>query len=156
ERLEREYNLELITTAPTVIYEVLTTKGEVIQVDNPSKLPVINYIDEIREPMAKANILVPQQHVGNVITLCVERRGVQKSMLFHGNQVALVYELPMSEIVMDFFDRLKSVSRGYASLDYTFTHFQAADLVKLDVLINNEKVDALATIVHRESAQSRG
>ncbi len=156
ERLEREYNLELITTAPTVIYEVLTTKGEVMQVDNPSKLPVVNYIDEIREPMAKANILVPQQHVGNVITLCVERRGVQKSMLFHGNQVALVYELPMSEIVMDFFDRLKSVSRGYASLDYTFTHFQAADLVKLDILINSEKVDALAIIVHRESAQSRG
>lgn len=156
ERLEREYNLELITTAPTVIYEVLTTKGETIQVDNPSKLPVVNFIDEIREPMARANILVPQQHVGNVITLCVERRGVQKSMLFHGNQVALVYELPMSEIVMDFFDRLKSVSRGYASLDYTFTHFQAADLVKLDLMINGDKVDALAIIVHREAALSRG
>lgn len=156
ERLEREYNLELITTAPTVVYEVLTTKGEVIHVDNPSKLPMINHIEEIREPIAKANILVPQQHLGNVITLCVERRGVQKSMLFHGNQVALVYELPMAEIVMDFFDRLKSVSRGYASLDYSFTHFQMADLVKLDIMINGDKVDALATIVHRELAQSRG
>lgn len=156
ERLEREYNLELITTAPTVIYEVLTTKGEVTHVDNPSKLPLISHIEEIREPIAKANILVPQQHLGNVITLCVERRGVQKSMLFHGNQVALVYELPMAEIVMDFFDRLKSVSRGYASLDYSFAHFQAAELVKLDILINGDKVDALATIVHRELAQSRG
>lgn len=156
ERLEREYNLELITTAPTVIYEVLTTKDEILQVDNPSKLPVVNNIKEIREPMARANILVPQQHVGNVITLCVERRGTQKSMLFHGNQVALVYELPMSEIVMDFFDRLKSVSRGYASLDYSFTHFEAADLVKLDIMINSEKVDALATIVHKGLAQSRG
>lgn len=156
ERLEREYNLELITTAPTVIYEVLTTKNEVIYVDNPSKLPVVNNIQEIREPIAKANILVPQVHLGNVITLCVEKRGVQKSMLFHGNQVALVYELPMAEIVMDFFDRLKSVSRGYASLDYSFSHFLLGDLVKLDILINGEKVDALATIVHREQSQSRG
>jgi GTP-binding protein LepA len=156
ERLEREYNLELITTAPTVIYEVLTTKGEVLHVDNPSKLPVVNNIEEIREPIAKANILVPQAHLGSVITLCVEKRGVQKSMLFHGNQVALVYELPMAEIVMDFFDRLKSVSRGYASLDYSFSHFQAADLVKLDILINGDRVDALATIVHREQAQARG
>jgi GTP-binding protein LepA len=156
ERLEREYNLELITTAPTVVYEVLTTKDEVLAVDNPSKLPVVNNIQEIREPIAKANILVPQIHLGNVITLCVEKRGTQKSMLFHGNQVALVYELPMSEIVMDFFDRLKSVSRGYASLDYSFSHFELADLVKLDIMINGEKVDALATIVHREQAQSRG
>ncbi len=156
ERLEREYNLELISTAPTVIYEVVTTGGETLHVDNPSKLPVVNYIAEIREPIARANILVPQAHLGNVITLCVERRGVQKSMLFHGNQVALVYELPMAEIVMDFFDRLKSVSRGYASLDYSFSHFLTADLVKLDILINSEKVDALATIVHREQAQSRG
>lgn len=156
ERLEREYHLELITTAPTVVYEILTTKGEVSHVDNPSKLPPVNYIEEIREPIAKANILVPQQHLGSVITLCVERRGVQKSMLYHGNQVALVYELPMSEIVMDFFDRLKSVSRGYASLDYSFVHFQTADLVKLDIMINGEKVDALATIVHREQSQSRG
>lgn len=156
ERLEREYNLELITTAPTVVYEVLTNKGEVIHVDNPSKLPAVNFIDEIREPIATANILVPQNHLGNVITLCVEKRGTQKSMLFHGNQVALVYELPMGEIVMDFFDRLKSVSRGYASLDYTFTRFEEADLVKLDVMINGDKVDALATIVHREHSLSRG
>lgn len=156
ERLEREYNLELITTAPTVVYQVLTTKGEVMHVDNPSKLPIVNNIEEIREPIAKANILVPQAHLGNVITLCVEKRGVQKSMLFHGNQVALVYELPMAEIVMDFFDRLKSVSRGYASLDYSFSHFQVADLVKLDILINSDRVDALATIVHRELSQSRG
>lgn len=156
ERLEREYNLELITTAPTVVYEVETTKGEVLVVDNPSKLPMVNTVKEIREPIAKANILVPQIHLGSVITLCVERRGMQKSMLFHGNQVALVYELPMSEIVLDFFDRLKSVSRGYASLDYSFSHFQTADLVKLDILINGEKVDALASIVHREQAPSRG
>lgn len=156
ERLEREYNLELITTAPTVIYEVLTTKGEILHVDNPSKLPIVNQIEEIREPIAKANILVPQAHLGNVITLCVEKRGVQKSMLFHGNQVSLVYELPMGEIVMDFFDRLKSVSRGYASLDYSFSHFQVADLVKLDIMINGDRVDALATIVHREQSQSRG
>lgn len=156
ERLEREYNLELITTAPTVVYEIVTTKGEVSHVDNPSKLPAVNFINEIREPIAKANILVPQGHLGNVITLCIEKRGVQKSMLFHGNQVALVYELPMAEIVMDFFDRLKSVSRGYASLDYSFSHFEAAPLVKLDILINGDKVDALATIVHRDQAQSRG
>jgi GTP-binding protein LepA len=156
ERLEREYHLALITTAPTVIYEVLTTKGEIIIVDSPSKLPALHTMAEIREPIARANILVPQTYLGNVITLCVERRGVQKSMLFHGNQVALVYELPMSEIVLDFFDRLKSTSRGYASLDYHFTHFQIADLVKLDVLINGEKVDALAAIVHRDQAQSRG
>lgn len=156
ERLEREYNLELITTAPTVVYEVVSTKNETLYVDNPSKLPPINYIEEIREPIAKANILVPQSHLGSVITLCVERRGAQKSMLFYGNQVALVYELPMGEIVLDFFDRLKSVSRGYASLDYGFSHFQAADLVKLDILINGERVDALACIVHREQAQSRG
>ena len=156
ERLEREYNLELITTAPTVIYEVETTKGDILSVDNPSKLPVITSIKEIREPIAKVNILVPQIHLGNVITLCVERRGTQKGMLFHGNQVALTYEIPMSEIVMDFFDRLKSVSRGYASLDYTFLRFEPADLVKLDVMINGDRVDALSTIVHREHSQSRG
>lgn len=156
ERLEREYNLDLITTAPTVIYEVVNTKKEILHVDNPSKLPAPNYIDEIREPIAKVNILVPQPHLGSVITLCVDRRGMQKSMLFHGNQVALVYEIPMSEIVLDFFDRLKSVSRGYASLDYSFSHFQTADLVKLDIMINGERVDALASIVHREQSQSRG
>ncbi|HEX4044392.1 MAG TPA: translation elongation factor 4 [Gammaproteobacteria bacterium] len=156
ERLEREYNLELISTAPTVIYEILTTKGEILHVDNPSKLPAVNYIAEIREPIAKAHILVPQTYLGNVITLCVEKRGAQKSMLYHGNQVALVYELPMNEIVLDFFDRLKSVSRGYASLDYGFEHFQEADLVKLDILINGDRVDALASIVHKDQAQSRG
>ncbi|OGT60680.1 MAG: elongation factor 4 [Gammaproteobacteria bacterium RIFCSPHIGHO2_12_FULL_45_12] len=156
ERLEREYHLALITTAPTVVYEVLDTKGQVIYVDNPSKLPAANLIAEWREPIAMAHILVPQIHLGSVMTLCVERRGVQKSMLFHGNQVALVYELPMGEIVMDFFDRLKSVSRGYASLDYSFSHFQCADLVKVDILINGERVDALANIVHRNFAQTRG
>lgn len=156
ERLEREYNLELISTAPTVIYEVVTTKGETIYVDNPAKLPAPNFIEEIREPLALANILVPQEHLGNVITLCVERRGAQKSMLFHGNQVALVYELPMAEIVLDFFDKLKSVSRGYASLDYSFSRFEPGDLVKLDILINGDKIDSLASIVHRETSVSRG
>lgn len=156
ERLEREYQLNLITTAPTVVYEVLTTKNEIIHVDNPAKLPQQQYIAEIREPIVEANILMPQQYVGNVITLCVERRGVQKKMLYLGNQVALTYELPMSEVVLDFFDRLKSVSRGYASLDYSFHHFQAADLVKLDILINGQKVDALALIVHKDSAYQRG
>jgi len=156
ERLEREYDMDLITTAPTVIYEVITTQGETLYIDSPAKLPAPNYIAEIREPIAKANILVPQSYLGSVITLCVERRGTQKSMLFHGNQVALTYELPMSEIVLDFFDRLKSVSRGYASLDYSFAHFVTADLVRLDLMINGEKVDALASIVHRETAQLRG
>jgi GTP-binding protein LepA len=156
ERLEREYNLELITSAPTVVYEVVTTKNEIINVDSPSKLPASNFINEIREPIAKAHILVPQGHLGSVITLCIDKRGIQKSMLFHGNQVALIYELPMNEIVLDFFDRLKSVSRGYASLDYSFSHFQTADLVKLDILINGDKVDALASIVHRDQAQMRG
>ena len=156
ERLEREYDLELISTAPTVIYEVVTTKGEVVLVDNPAKLPAPNFIDEIREPIAIANILVPQEHLGNVITLCVERRGAQKSMLFHGSQVALVYELPMAEIVLDFFDRLKSVSRGYASLDYSFSRFQQADLVKLDIMINGDRIDSLASIVHRETSVFRG
>jgi GTP-binding protein LepA len=156
ERLEREYNLDLITTAPTVVYEVETTKGEVIHIDNPDKLPPLNTINEIREPIAKVNILVPQQYVGNVITLCIEKRGVQASMLYLGNQVSLVYEIPMAEVVLDFFDKLKSVSRGYASLDYSFERFQSADLVKLDVLINAEKVDALSIIVHRANSQYRG
>ncbi len=156
ERLEREYNLDLITTAPTVVYEVVLTKGETIYVDNPSKLPVVNNIESLREPIAKVNILVAQEHVGVVMKLCLERRGIQKSMLYVGNQVALVYEIPMNEVVLDFFDRLKSVSRGYASLDYSFERFQEGDLVKLDVLINTEIVDALAVIVHREQAQFRG
>jgi GTP-binding protein LepA len=156
ERLEREYDIDLITTAPTVIYEVLTTKGETLMVDNPSKLPPENTLAEIREPIITANILVPQEYVGNVMTLCVEKRGVQKNMQYLGKQVALSYELPMNEVVLDFFDRLKSVSRGFASLDYQFTRFQAAKLVKLDIMINGEIVDALAVIVHRENAQGRG
>ncbi|MES2204972.1 MAG: translation elongation factor 4 [Pseudomonadota bacterium] len=156
ERLEREYNLDLITTAPTVIYEILMTKGEIIYVDNPSKLPAANFIEELREPIAKVNILVPDEHVGTVMKLCLERRGIQQSMLYVGNQVSLVYEIPMNEVVLDFFDRLKSLSRGYASLDYSFERFQAADLVKLDVLINTELVDALAVIVHRSQSQYRG
>ena len=156
ERLEREYNLDLITTAPTVIYEILMTKGEIMYVDNPAKLPAANFIEELREPIAKVNILVPDEHVGTVMTLCLERRGIQKSMLYVGNQVSLVYEIPMNEVVLDFFDRLKSLSRGYASLDYSFERFQVADLVKLDVLINTELVDALAVIVHRSQAQYRG
>ncbi len=156
ERLEREYNLNLITTAPTVVYEVVTTKDEIIYVDNPAKLPAVSYIEEIREPIAKVNILVPQQYLGNVITLCVEKRGVQKNMLYLGNQVSLTYDIPMNEVVLDFFDRLKSVSRGYASLDYSFSYFQAADLVKLDLLINSEKVDALALIVHRDQSHFKG
>jgi GTP-binding protein LepA len=156
ERLEREYNLNLITTAPTVIYEILTTKNEILYIDNPAKMPAVNYIAEIREPIAKVSILVPQQFLGNVITLCIEKRGVQKNMLYLGNQVSLSYEIPMNEVVVDFFDRLKSTSRGYASLDYSFAYFQVADLVKLDILINAEKVDALALIVHRDQAVSKG
>lgn len=156
ERLEREYDLELITTAPTVVYEVESTDGNIFKVDNPSKLPAVNYIKEIREPIIVANILVPQEHLGAVIALCVEKRGVQKRMQFLGRQVAISWELPLSEVVLDFFDRLKSCSRGYASFDYYLERFQAAPLVKLDVLINGEKVDALAVIIHREAAQYRG
>ena len=156
ERLEREYDLDLITSAPTVIYEVLTTKGEVFQIHRPDDLPEVNYIEEIREPIIVANILVPQEYLGNVITLCVEKRGVQTKMQYMGEQVSISYEMPMSEVVMDFFDRLKSVSRGYASFDYEFVRFQASDLVKVDVLINSEVVDALAMIVHRDNSVSRG
>ena len=156
ERLEREYNLDLITTAPTVVYQILTNKGETLAVDNPSKLPDLGTIEEMREPIVRANILVPQEHLGNVITLCIEKRGVQKDMQFLGKQVSLVYEIPMNEVVLDFFDRLKSCSKGYASLDYQFERFQAAKLVRLDVLINSERVDALAIIVHRDMAESRG
>ncbi len=156
ERLEREYNLDLITTAPTVVFEVLKNDGEVISVDNPSKLPDPTYIDEMREPIVEANILVPQDHLGAVITLCIEKRGVQKDMQYIGGQVAVRYELPMNEVVMDFFDRLKSVSRGFASLDYNFLRFQKASLTRLDVLINGDKVDALALIIHRDNAQAKG
>jgi GTP-binding protein LepA len=156
ERLEREYDLNLITTAPTVIYEVLTTKGEIIMVDNPAKLPVSNHIAEIREPIIEANILVPQDYVGNVLTLCIEKRGVQMDMQYLGKQVAIKYELPLNEVVIDFFDRLKSCSRGYASLDYNFKRFQAAKLVKLDIMLNGDVVDALALIVHQDHASSQG
>ena len=156
ERLEREYDLDLITSAPTVIYEVEKKNGEVITVDNPSSLPDLGDIEEMREPIARAHILVPQDYLGNVITLCVDRRGVQKDMQFLGSQVSITYDLPMAEVVLDFFDRLKSVSRGYASLDYSFQRFEAADLVRLDVLINSERVDALAVILHRNQIQSRG
>ena len=156
ERLEREYDLDLISTAPTVVYEILDTKGELSYIDNPSELPAVNYIDEIREPIIRANILLPQDYVGDVIKLCVEKRGVQLNMQYLGRQVQLSYELPLSEVVLDFFDRLKSVSKGYASFDYEFVRFQAADLVKVDLLINGDKVDALASIVHRARAQNRG
>ncbi|MFO1390380.1 translation elongation factor 4 [Cellvibrio sp.] len=156
ERLEREYDLDLITTAPTVVYEIEKRGGEVVYVDNPSKLPDPGSIQEMREPIVEANILVPQEHLGNVITLCIDKRGVQKDLQFTGSQVRVRYELPMNEVVTDFFDRLKSVSRGYASLDYTFVRFDPANLVRLDVLINGEKVDALAIIVHRDKAQRMG
>jgi len=156
ERLEREYDLDLITTAPTVVYEVLRTDGGVVRVDNPANLPDPGNIAEIREPIIRTTILLPQQYVGNVISLCIEKRGVQKEMHYHGNQVSLVYELPLNEVVLDFFDRLKSVSRGYASMDYEFLRFQAATLVKLDVLINGDRVDALSLIVHRDQSQYRG
>lgn len=156
ERLEREYDLDLITTAPTVVYEILKTDGELLHISNPSSLPDPAYVDEMREPICEANILMPKEYIGNVISLCVEKRGVQKDMHYAGSQVSLTYELPMSEVVMDFFDRLKSVSRGFASLDYNFKRFEAASLVKLDVLINGDKVDALAAIVHRDNSTGRG
>ncbi|MGB2482109.1 MAG: translation elongation factor 4 [Pseudomonadales bacterium] len=156
ERLEREYNLDLITSAPTVVYEVLLKSDKTLTVDNPSQLPDMGSIQEMREPIVQANILVPSEHLGSVITLCEERRGVQKDMQFVGKQVALSYELPMNEVVLDFFDRIKSVSRGYASLDYSFVRFQAAQLARLDVLINGDRVDALAIIVHRDDSRSKG
>ncbi len=156
ERLEREYNLDLITSAPTVIYEIETKNGDVKKVDNPSQLPDPSIIESMREPIVRANILVPSEYVGNVITLCVDRRGVQIDMQFIGQQVSLTYDIPMSEVVLDFFDRLKSVSRGYASLDYSFDRFEIANLVKLDVLINGDTVDALALIVHRDDSRNKG
>ncbi|MGB8692792.1 MAG: translation elongation factor 4 [Steroidobacteraceae bacterium] len=156
ERLEREYQLELITSAPTVVYEVACTDGKVLLIDSPAKLPSPDRIAEVREPIITANILVPPDYVGAVLGLCSEKRGVQKKMQFMGTQVALQYQLPLAEVVLDFFDRLKSSSRGYASFDYEFSHFQAAPLVKLDVLINGEKVDALALIIHRDSSYQRG
>ncbi len=156
ERLEREYDLELITTAPTVVYEIALSSGEVIQIDNPADLPEAGKIDEVREPIIDAHILTPQDYLGNVINLCIEKRGVQKNMQYLGGQVQVHYELPMNEVVLDFFDRLKSVSRGFASFEYDFKHFAVADLVKLDILINGEKVDALSLIVHRDHAETRG
>jgi len=156
ERLAREYDLDLITTAPTVNYEIACNSGEVISIDNPSDLPPINNIDEIREPIVQANILVPQEYLGSVITLCIEKRGVQKDLIYHGNQVAVTYELPMAEVVMDFFDKLKSTSRGYASLDYSFIRFEPADMVRVDVMINGDRVDALAMITHRANSVARG
>ena len=156
ERLEREYDLDLITTAPTVIYEIKKRSGEVIQIDNPSKMPDPGIIDEFREPIARCHILVPPDYLGNVMTLCIERRGLQVDMKFMGQQVQLTFDIPMGEVVMDFFDRLKSVSRGFASLDYGFERFEADKLVRVDVLINGEKVDALAMICHTEQARYRG
>jgi GTP-binding protein LepA len=156
ERLEREYNLELITSAPTVVYEVSLTDGSVVHIDNPSQLPPVDRIEDLREPVITANILVPPEYVGGVLQLCQEKRGVQKKMLYLGTQVSLQYQLPLAEVVLDFFDRLKSSSRGYASFDYEFSHFQSAPLVKLDILINGDRVDALSIIVHKDSAYQRG
>ena len=156
ERLEREYDLDLITTAPTVIYQVVNTAGDTVEVHNPADLPPVNKIDHIKEPIIQANILLPEAYIGAVIALCIEKRGVQKDIRYSGNQVTLTFEIPLSEVVLDFFDRLKSVSRGYASFDYALLRFDEADLVKLDVLINAEKVDALSLIVHRSNAEYRG
>jgi GTP-binding protein LepA len=156
ERLEREYNMDLITTAPTVVYEVLMKDGTLINVENPFKLPELSKIEEIREPIITATIFVPEEYVGNVITLCNQKRGMQVNMQYHGRQVMLVYDLPMNEVVLDFFDKLKSTSRGYASLDYEFKEYRAGDLVKLDILVNTEKVDALSLIVHRATSVYRG
>jgi GTP-binding protein LepA len=156
ERLEREYDLDLITTAPTVVYEILDTKGNTLRVDSPSKMPENQFIDEFREPIITANILVTDEFVGNVISLCVSKRGVQKNLTYMGKQVSMVYELPLNEVVLDFFDRLKSVSRGFASMDYQFARYQASDLIRLDIQINQESVDALALIIHREDSVRKG
>lgn len=156
ERLEREYDLDLITTAPTVVYEVIESDGSILYVDSPSKLPAVNSIEEIREPIARCHILVPSEYLGNVITLCILKRGMQVDMVYHGNQVALTYDIPMSEVVLDFFDRLKSTSRGYASLDYSFQRYEQSNMVRVDVLINGERVDALAIITHHDHSQSYG
>jgi GTP-binding protein LepA len=156
ERLEREYGMDLITTAPTVVYQIMMRDGSTTEIENPSRLPDLSKIEEIREPIITATILVPQEYVGAVITLCISKRGMQKNMQYMGRQVMLTYEMPLNEVVMDFFDKLKSTSRGYASLDYEFKEFRASDLVRLDILINGEKVDALSLIVHRASSQYRG
>jgi len=156
ERLEREFGMDLITTAPTVIYEVQMRDGTTIMVDNPSKMPEPSKIDDIREPIVTVNLYMPQEYVGSVITLCTQKRGVQINMSYHGKQVQLTYEIPMGEVVLDFFDRLKSISRGYASMDYEFKEYRSSDVVKVDMLINGDKVDALAIIVHRSNAPFRG
>ena len=156
ERLEREYNLDLITTAPTVVYEILLTNGEIIKIDSPAALPPVSNIAEIREPIAECHILTPAEYVGNVMTLCQEKRGIQTNMGYHGNQVAITYEIPMAEVVLDFFDRLKSTSRGYASLDYGFKRFQVANMVRMDILISNERIDALAVITHKDNSMAKG
>ncbi len=156
ERLEREFDMDLITTAPTVVYEILMRDGSILRVENPSKMPDPSKIEEIREPIVSVTIFTPQEYVGNVITLCTAKRGVQTNLAYHGRQVHLHYELPMNEIVLDFFDKLKSTSRGYASMDYDFKEYRAADVVKMDILVNAEKVDALSLIVHRSVSQSRG
>ena len=156
ERLEREYDLDLVTTSPTVIYEVEKTNGDVIQIDNPDSLPLMNSVREIREPIVEATILLPPEFVGNVIQLCESRRGIQKKLQYLGRQVVLDYELPLAEVVLDFFDQLKSISKGYASFDYTFLRFQADQLVRLDILVNREKVDAFSIIIHRDNATQRG
>ena len=156
ERLEREYDLDLITSAPTVVYEVMTSDGQTRYVDNPSRLPDIGSIDEMREPIVAATILVPNEYVGSVITLCVEKRGVQRDLKYMSSQVQIEFDLPMAEVVMDFFDRLKSATRGFGSLDYSFVRFESCPLVRLDILINGERVDALAAIVHKDHSQSQG
>ncbi len=156
ERLEREYDMDLITTAPTVVYELLLKSGEVVQIENPSRLPEPSRVEEIREPMININLLMPQDYVGPVMTLCTGKRGLQKNMQYMGRQVMLSYEMPLNEVVLDFFDRLKSVSRGYASMDYEFLEFRAADLVKLDIMVNGDRVDALSLIVHRSNSVYRG
>ncbi|MGA0186747.1 MAG: translation elongation factor 4, partial [Burkholderiaceae bacterium] len=156
ERLEREYNIDLITTAPTVVYQVLMKDGSVIDVDNPSKMPDASKIEEIREPIVDVMLFMPQDYVGVVMSLCTSKRGMQTNMTYHGRQVNLTYEIPMNEIVLDFFDKLKSVSRGYASMDYEFKEYRASDVVKMDILINGDRVDTLSVIVHRANAQSRG
>ena len=156
ERLEREYDLDLITTAPTVVYQIHLTSGEIMQIHNPSQLPPPNKVDSIHEPVITANILVPHEFVGNVITLCIEKRGIQKNLVYHGSQVAITFDIPLNEVVLDFFDRLKSVSRGYASFDYQHSHFSPAPLVKLDILINSERVDALSVIVHSDHSRTYG
>jgi GTP-binding protein LepA len=156
ERLEREYDLDLITSAPTVVYEVVTSDGQTLYVDNPSRLPDIGSIEDMREPIVAATILVPNEYVGSVMTLCVEKRGVQRDLKYMGSQVQIEFDLPMAEVVMDFFDRLKSATRGFGSLDYSFVRFESCPLVRLDILINGERVDALAAIVHKDHSQSRG